>query len=103
MIAVEQTAFIDEQKIDEILASGRSHDAVKVREILATVRELRGLTMDDMAALMAVEDPALLDEVFSTARWVKEEIYGNRLVLFAPLYISNVCKNDCSYCAFRTS
>jgi 2-iminoacetate synthase len=103
MIATEQSAFIDEQEIEEILAQGRNHDAVRVREILATARELRGLSMQDMAALMAVEDPALLDEVFSTARWVKEEIYGNRLVLFAPLYISNLCTNDCAYCAFRTS
>jgi 2-iminoacetate synthase len=103
MIATEATTFIDEQEIGEILERGRRHDAVRVREILATARELRGLSMDDMAALMAVEDPALLEEVFSTARWVKEEIYGNRLVLFAPLYISNLCTNDCAYCAFRTS
>ena len=39
--------------------------------------------------------------MFAAARFVKDEIYGNRLVLFAPLYISNLCKNECSYCAFR--
>ncbi len=50
---------------------------------------------------MEIDDPVLLDEMFAAARWVKDEIYGNRLVLFAPLYISNLCKNECLYCAFR--
>ena len=50
---------------------------------------------------MGVSDPVLLGEVFDTARRVKEDIYGKRLVLFAPLYISNLCANECVYCAFR--
>jgi 2-iminoacetate synthase len=50
---------------------------------------------------MGVSDPELLGEVFRAARHVKEAIYGNRLVLFAPLYISNLCGNECVYCAFR--
>ena len=50
---------------------------------------------------MAVEDPELLDELFRAARRVKEAIYGKRLVLFAPLYVSNLCGNECLYCAFR--
>jgi 2-iminoacetate synthase len=103
MITTEREAIINEQEIGKILAQGQNPDDGSVREILATARELRGLSMEDMAVLMAVKDPALLEEVFATAQWVKEEIYGNRLVLFAPLYISNRCKNDCSYCAFRTS
>lgn len=103
MIATEQGTFIDEEQIENILAKGLKHDASRVREILSRAREMHGLGMEDMAVLMAVEDPELLEEVFTTARWVKEEIYGNRLVLFAPLYISNRCTNDCAYCAFRTS
>ena len=54
-----------------------------------------------MAVLTGVSDPELLGEVFRAARNVKEGIYGNRLVLFAPLYISNLCDNECVYCAFR--
>jgi 2-iminoacetate synthase len=50
---------------------------------------------------MEVQDPALLEGIFAAARHVKNEVYGNRLVLFAPLYISNLCKNECTYCAFR--
>ena len=62
---------------------------------------MEGLDADDVAVLMEIQDPELLEEMFAAARQVKNEIYGNRLVLFAPLYISNLCKNECLYCAFR--
>ena len=55
-----------------------------------------------MEALISVSAPDLLDELFHTARSVKESIYGPRIVLFAPLYISNLCKNNCLYCGFRS-
>ena len=93
--------FIDEAKIKETLEEARSYRSRRVRDALAKARELKGLDAPEIAALMEVDDPVLLDELFSIARWVKEEIYGNRLVLFAPLYISNLCKNECTYCAFR--
>ena len=92
---------IDEGLIAETLAAGRRHDAVQVREILGRALELKGLPEADMAVLMGVSDPELLGEIFRAAKNVKESIYGNRLVLFAPLYISNLCDNECVYCAFR--
>lgn len=63
----------------------------------------RDSRFEDVAGLMAVHSQDLLDELFHTAKSVKEEIYGNRIVLFAPLYISNLCSNECPYCAFRRS
>jgi len=57
--------------------------------------------MEDVAVLSSVSDPELLGELFAAARDVKDAIYGARLVLFAPLYVSNMCSNDCLYCAFR--
>ena len=93
--------FIDEAKISATLASARGCDAVKVREALAKARELQGLDAHEMATLMENDDPVLLEEMYAAARTVKNEIYGNRLVLFAPLYISNDCANECLYCAFR--
>ncbi|MGN6186692.1 MAG: [FeFe] hydrogenase H-cluster radical SAM maturase HydG, partial [Thermoanaerobaculia bacterium] len=74
-----------------------------IREILAKTRELEGLTTSEALSLLDVQDPALIDEIFATARYVKDEIYGNRVVLFAPLYLSNLCRNDCVYCGFRIS
>ncbi len=94
---------IDEGPIAATLESGRRHDAVQVREILARALELEGLPDGDLAVLMGVSDPDLLGEIFQTARRVKETVYGNRLVLFAPLYISNLCANECVYCAFRAA
>jgi 2-iminoacetate synthase len=72
-----------------------------VREILAKAGELGGLDMEDVAVLSTISDPELLGELFAAARDVKDAIYGSRLVLFAPLYVSNMCTNDCLYCAFR--
>jgi 2-iminoacetate synthase len=89
--------------IREQLDSGRRVDRAVVREVLAKGRELRGLAPQEVAALLDLSDPELLGELFAAARSVKEEIYGRRLVVFAPLYISNLCANECSYCAFRAA
>lgn len=95
-----QTKTIDEVKINKLLCCPPP-DPVQIREILSRSRELHGLESADVATLAAVKDPALLEEMFETARSVKERIYGKRLVLFAPLYISNLCGNECLYCGFR--
>jgi 2-iminoacetate synthase len=93
--------FINENAIAETLNRARRADASAVREVLAKAVSLGGLNAEDVAVLMEVTDPVLQEEIFAAARRVKDEIYGNRLVLFAPLYISNLCKNECLYCAFR--
>jgi 2-iminoacetate synthase len=94
--------FIDEEAITQALAAAQSPEPAVVRAILDKARQIGGLAAADVAVLMSVEEPALLDELFAAARWVKNEIYGSRLVLFAPLYVSNLCRNECTYCAFRT-
>jgi 2-iminoacetate synthase len=95
--------WIDEAEIDAAMRRGGAASPVEVREVLAKARELKGLNLHDVSVLASIEDPELLDELFTTAKRGKEEIYGKRLVLFAPLYISNLCKNECLYCAFRRS
>jgi 2-iminoacetate synthase len=99
----EKIVPIDEEAIGATLAHASDKDAGHVREILAKALGLGGLDAPDVAALMTISDPGLLAELFETARRVKEEIYGRRLVLFAPLYVSNLCGNECLYCAFRKS
>ena len=103
MSTVPETVEIREDQIGRTLESAGQADHGRVREILAKARELQGLDSSEVAALMGVEDQALLEELFHAAREVKEGIYGKRLVLFAPLYISNLCANECLYCAFRAS
>lgn len=102
-MADEQVTWLDEQAIENILARNSVEDKGKIREILAKAQLLQGLDPDDVAGLMAIRDPELVEALFHTAQKVKDEIYGNRVVLFAPLYISNVCANECLYCAFRRS
>lgn len=96
------TSFIQESAVENALSLACCPSAVQVREVLAKARELKGLSGEEAAVLMTLSDPELLGELFAAARFVKETIYGRRLVLFAPLYISNLCKNDCAYCAFRS-
>ena len=100
----EQRAdFINHEAVESILSARAVPSASRVRELLAKARELEGLTMDEVASLTFVESPDLLEEIFSTAKHIKEEIYGSRLVFFAPLYVSNRCSNECTYCAFRAT
>ena len=98
----EQTGtIIDSRSIyNRMQAFESGVDPVRVREILAKALELKGLDSEDVEALISVNDPDLIEELFHTARSVKESIYGPRIVLFAPLYISNLCKNNCLYCGF---
>ncbi len=101
MTVARRDVIIDEAPIFETIAASQKQSASLVRDILAKAQELHGLAPDEVAPLMNVSDPELLGELFKAASEVKEAIYGNRLVLFAPLYISNLCANECLYCAFR--
>ncbi len=73
----------------------------EVNAILEKALILKGLNQKDVSALLQIKDKDQLKKIFITANKVKQEIYGNRLVLFAPLYIGNICSNNCLYCAFR--
>jgi len=92
---------IDEAAIGTILASVNHPDPARIRAVIEKGLLMKGLDLADVVVLSTVEDPDLLHELFDAARRVKEEIYGKRLVIFAPLYISNLCANECLYCAFR--
>jgi 2-iminoacetate synthase len=94
---------LDEGAIWQTLKLHSSRDASRVREVLAKASAMQGLNPEDVATLATVSDPDLIQELFDTAKRVKEGIYGRRLVLFAPLYVSNLCQNECLYCAFRAS
>ena len=96
-----QTVMIDEAGIGATLEATAQPSSARVEEVLAKARQLKGLNAQDVAVLMNISDPQLLNSLFAAARQVKDEIYGRRLVLFAPLYISNLCANECLYCAFR--
>ncbi|MDQ1352075.1 MAG: 2-iminoacetate synthase, partial [Acidobacteriota bacterium] len=97
------TGFIDHEEINDMLKTTVPPTSTEVEEIMAHARQLKGISFEEAARLLLLEDNDLINQVLETANYVKNEIYGKRLVLFAPLYISNLCNNECLYCAFRKS
>lgn len=75
----------------------------RVREIIAKALDKQRLNLKETATLVNTTDPELVAEILQGARTLKERVYGNRIVLFAPLYIGNKCTNNCKYCGFRSS
>ena len=94
-------SFIDETAIEAALAEGRKRvSRDNVEAIIKKAATADGLAAEEVAVLLNVEDKELLQEIFKTAIAVKRQIYGNRLVLFAPLYVSDYCVNNCVYCGY---
>jgi 2-iminoacetate synthase len=92
--------FIDDARLTA-LAAETPEDPAAVRDAIAKALDKQALDVQETARLLAAEDPALQEEILDAARTLKRTVYGNRIVLFAPLYIGNDCVNDCLYCAFR--
>ena len=95
-------AFIDPQEIWDILNTTQS-SAERVREIIKKSLNKQRLTLEETAVLINTTDAELVEEIKQGARDLKKKVYGNRIVLFAPLYIGNKCSNNCAYCGFRSS
>lgn len=99
----KDTGFIDHAKIDDYLKNTAPPDKKEVDDILTHGRELQGISFEEAERLLMVEDDEHIEMILDAANYIKNEIYGKRLVLFAPLYVSNLCNNECLYCAFRRS
>ncbi|MDZ7816120.1 MAG: [FeFe] hydrogenase H-cluster radical SAM maturase HydG [Planctomycetota bacterium] len=97
------TDFLDEARIHEAMRKASDPSHPEVRDILDKAVTEVGLTPDECAVLLMADDPEQEEQIFEAARRVKESIYGKRIVLFAPLYLSNYCVNNCTYCGFRVS
>ncbi|MCL2804463.1 MAG: [FeFe] hydrogenase H-cluster radical SAM maturase HydG [Treponema sp.] len=95
--------FINQDYINNILEDAKfAKDDIICR---ALDRAQRGetLTHNEIAALLTTENPALITRIFEIADNIKRRIYGSRIVIFAPLYVSNYCENFCAYCSFNHS
>lgn len=95
--------FIKDDEINSLIAKGKElvSDKELVREIIEKSKSAEGLTPEDTAVLLNLEDKELIEKMFKAARQVKEKLYGKRLVVFAPLYVSNYCVNNCTYCGYK--
>jgi 2-iminoacetate synthase len=99
----DANAFISDEEIQEslALAAAEARDPARVRAILDKAADYRGLSHREAAVLLEVQDPEILEQVYALARRIKEHIYGRRIVMFAPLYLSDHCVNRCSYCGYN--
>lgn len=97
----QKVDFIKEDIIFSMLDSSKNVDKSQIRDIIVKAKECKGLEPEEVAKLLFVNKGELLQEIFEAAKFVKDKIYGKRVVLFAPLYTSNECTNNCLYCGFR--
>lgn len=95
--------FLDENIINKIIsdAEKKSENSEIVREILKKAEKAEGITDEEAAILLSIKDENLLEEMYTVSKKIKEKIYGKRIVMFAPLYISNYCVNNCRYCGYK--
>ena len=95
--------FISDEEIRNTLAyaDANKDNLELIDEIIAKAKLQKGLTHREASVLLACDNKEKLEEVYALARKIKEDYYGNRIVLFAPLYLSNYCVNGCVYCPYH--
>jgi 2-iminoacetate synthase len=94
--------FIDPDEIWDYINQLKP-DKQKVRDVIQASLDKKRLSLEETATLINVTDPGLIEEIKDGARTLKEKVYGERIVLFAPLYVGDLCTNNCQYCGFRSA
>ncbi|PRR76591.1 2-iminoacetate synthase [Clostridium thermopalmarium DSM 5974] len=97
----EDNMFIDQEYIENLLDEAKSATKEDIQKVLDKAKEKKGLSHRDIAVLLQTEDEEQLKEMYKIAGDIKKSIYGNRIVLFAPLYVSDYCVNNCVYCGYK--
>ena len=93
--------FIDDAHLERLTSPGTLVDVGRFRAVIAKALDKQALAVEEAAVLVCARDPEMREEVFAAARDLKQRVYGNRIVLFAPLYLGNLCVNNCAYCGFQ--
>lgn len=93
--------FIAINAIERLLEEAKNPTPEAIRSALAHASHGRGITPEEVAVLLNIEAPEDIRSLFEVAHQIKDRIYGNRVVLFAPLYISDYCTNNCTYCGYK--
>lgn len=96
--------FINDTEIQETLAFAQAHksDRELISSLIERARDCKGLTHREAAVLLECDIPELNERMTEVAKEIKQKFYGNRIVLFAPLYLSNYCINGCVYCPYHS-
>ena len=95
--------FVDDSRLQALLNQTGEPSPAQFRDVLDRSLALQALEPEETAVLLRTTDPERVEEILAAARQLKHRVYGDRIVLFAPLYVGNRCVNDCSYCGFRRS
>ncbi len=93
--------FIDHGYINGLLESAKGASKEDIQRVIDKAKMRDGLNHKEVSILLQVEDEDQLNEIYKIAGEIKESIYGKRIVMFAPLYVSNHCVNNCLYCGYR--
>ena len=93
--------FIDKEYIENTLKMAKEAKENDIENILDRAERLEGLTHREVATLLMTEDEKHLKRIYEIAGQIKDKIYGNRVVMFAPLYVSDYCVNKCKYCGYK--
>ncbi|SDP62068.1 [FeFe] hydrogenase H-cluster radical SAM maturase HydG [Clostridium gasigenes] len=93
--------FIDHKYIEEVLESSKNATKEEIQEVLNRAKKSKGLSHKDIAILLETDNEEQLSEMYKIAGEIKESIYGKRIVMFAPLYVSDYCVNNCVYCGYK--
>ena len=96
--------FINDEEIKETLkyADENKDNLELVDKIIEKAKERKGLSHREASVLLACEDKEKIEEIYDLAEQIKKDFYGNRIVMFAPLYLSNYCVNGCLYCPYHS-
>ena len=105
LLSDRASSFINQEEISRVLTYARSHATDKglITSIFTKAREMNGLSAEETAVLLFNNDTETTMQIFALARAIKDTYYGNRIVLFAPLYLSNYCINHCIYCPYHAT
>lgn len=93
--------FINHEYIENLLNEAKNASREDIQAVLNRAKERKGLSHKDIAILLQIEDGEQLKEMYKIAGEIKKSIYGNRIVMFAPLYVSDYCVNNCVYCGYK--
>lgn len=93
--------FIDHKYIESLLEEAKGASKEDIQKVLNKAKTKKGLSHKDIAILLQTEDEEQLKEMYKIAGDIKKSIYGNRIVVFAPLYVSDYCVNNCVYCGYK--
>ena len=100
---VQKESFVNNELIERLLVETKGCSEADFEAVMKKAEKQVRLSLEDVAILLNVEDSEKLNRIFNLAKSIKERVYGNRVVLFAPLYVGNKCTNTCTYCGFKAT